>query len=65
MEMPKNRFLSIAKAIIWPSTGMDHNIITLAINEAKFLPINGAKKINSRTNAMVINEPQATIAVIV
>tara|TARA_B110001454_G_C12641801_1_gene401545 strand:+ start:823 stop:1053 length:231 start_codon:yes stop_codon:yes gene_type:complete len=63
--MPKKRVLSMAELIICPSTGTDHNIIKLANNPARLLPIKGAKRINSSTNIMVINDPQAIIALIV
>ena len=63
--MPINFLLLMAELIMCPSTGTDQNIIKIAINPAKFLPINGAKKINSSTKIMVINEPHPIIALIV
>lgn len=62
MIMPKKRLFPIAELIKCPSTGTDHNIIKLANNPARLTPIKGANKINSRTNMIVIKEPQAIMA---
>ena len=61
--IPKILFLLIAQAIMCPSTGIDHNIIKPAMNDAKLIPINGAINTYSKTNPIVIRDPQAIIAV--
>jgi hypothetical protein len=61
--IPKILFLLIAQAIMCPSTGIDHSIIKPAMIDAKLIPINGAMNTYSKTNPIVIRDPQAIIAV--